>query len=85
MEVEDRPGGLFACIVARRVGRGRGRESFGNAREIENTLSKIASRRAARISKERRTGEKPDDFFFTSANLLGPEPTGALNNSEAWK
>lgn len=85
MEVEDGPGGLFARIVARRVGRGRGREGFGNAREMENTLSKIASRQAVRISKERRAGEKPDDFFFTSADLLGPEPTEALNNSKAWK
>ncbi len=84
MEGEDGPGGLFARIVARRVGRGRGREGFGNAREMENTLSKIASRQAVRISKERRAGEKPDDFFFTSADL-GPEPTEALNNSEAWK
>jgi Cdc6-like AAA superfamily ATPase len=85
MEVEDGPGGLFARIVARRVGRGRGREGFGNAREMENTLSKIASRQAVRISKERRAGKKPDDFFFTSADLLGPEPTEALNNSKAWK
>lgn len=83
MEVEDRPGGLFARIVARRVGRGRGREGFGNTREIENILSKIASRQAVRISKERRAREKPVDFFFTSADLLGPKPTEALNNSEA--
>ncbi|OBT47666.1 hypothetical protein VE00_02260 [Pseudogymnoascus sp. WSF 3629] len=85
MEVEDGPGGLFGRIVARRVGRGRGREGFGNAREMENTLSKIASRQAVRISKERRAGKKPDDFLFTSADLLGPEPTEALNNSKAWK
>ncbi|KAG9229292.1 putative AAA family ATPase [Amylocarpus encephaloides] len=85
MEVEDGPGGLFARIVARRVGRGRGREGFGNAREMENTLSKIASRQAVRISKERRARGKPDDFLFTSADLLGPEPTEALNNSKAWK
>ncbi|KAF2429946.1 P-loop containing nucleoside triphosphate hydrolase protein [Tothia fuscella] len=85
MKVEDGPGGLFARIVARRVGRCRGREGFGNAREMENTLSRIASRQAVRISKERRAGKKPDDFFFTSADLLGPEPTEALNNSKAWK
>ncbi|KAG0645114.1 NFX1-type zinc finger-containing 1 [Hyphodiscus hymeniophilus] len=85
MQVEDGPGGLFARIVARRVGRGRGREGFGNAREMENTLSKIASRQAVRISKDRRAGESPDDFLFTSADLLGPEPIEALNNSKAWK
>ncbi|QDS76969.1 hypothetical protein FKW77_005516 [Venturia effusa] len=85
MEIEGGVDGLFARIVARRVGRGRGREGFGNAREMENTLSKIASRQAVRIAKERRAGKKPDDFLFTSADLLGPEPTEALNNSRAWK
>ncbi|KAI9652701.1 MAG: hypothetical protein M1829_001484 [Trizodia sp. TS-e1964] len=84
MKIEDGPGGLFARIVARRVGRGRGREGFGNAREMENTLSKIASRQAVRITKERRAGGKPDDFLFKSADLLGPEPTEALKNSNAW-
>lgn len=85
MEVEDGLRGIFARIVARRVGRGRGREGFGNARDMENTLDKIARRQAVRISKERRAGEMPDDFLFTSADLLGPEPTEALNNSKAWK
>ncbi|KAE9967806.1 hypothetical protein BLS_006160, partial [Venturia inaequalis] len=85
MEIEGGVGGLFARIVARRVGRGRGREGFGNAREMENTLAKIASRQAVRIAKERRARKKPDDFLFTSADLLGPEPTEALNNSKAWK
>jgi hypothetical protein len=51
----------------------------------KNTLSKIASRQAVRISKERRAGKKPDDFFLTSADLLGPEPTNAQINSKAWK
>lgn len=85
MKIEDGPGGLFARIVARRVGRGRGREGFGNAREMENTLSVIASRQKVRLTQERRAMGKPDDFLFTSADLLGPEPTEALNNSKAWK
>ena len=85
MKIEDGAGGLFARIVTRRIGRGRGREGFGNAREVENTFSKIASRQAVRITKERRAGKKPSDFFFTSADLLGPEPTEALSNSKAWK
>jgi hypothetical protein len=85
MVLEDGADGLFARIVARRVGRGRGREGFGNAREMENTLSKIASRQAVRLAQDRLARKKPDDFFFTSADLLGPEPTEALNNSKAWK
>ncbi|TID20283.1 P-loop containing nucleoside triphosphate hydrolase protein [Venturia nashicola] len=85
MKIEDGPGGLFARIVARRVGRGRGREGFGNARDIENTLAKIATRQAVRISKERLKGTIPDDFLFTKADLLGPQPTEALNKSKAWK
>jgi hypothetical protein len=85
MEIEDGESGLFARIVARRVGCGRGREGFGNTREMENTLSKIAIRQAFRIGKERRAENKPDDFFFTSADVLGPEPTEALNKSKSWR
>ena len=85
MKMENGTDGLFARIVARRVGRGRGREGFGNARDVENTLSRIASRQAFRLQKARRAGKKPDDFLLTKADLLGPEPTEALNNSKAWK
>lgn len=85
MKCEDGSRGLYSRIVTRRVGRGRGREGFGNARTVENTLATVSSRQATRLRKERRQGKHPDDFLFTKEDLIGPEPTEALTGSEAWK
>ncbi|KAI0127340.1 P-loop containing nucleoside triphosphate hydrolase protein [Xylariales sp. AK1849] len=85
MKCEDGLLGLFTRIVVRRIGRGRGREGFGNARTVENVLDCIAKRQATRIFRERRSKLKPDDFLFTKADLIGSEPSGALVNSEGWK
>ncbi|RYO90590.1 hypothetical protein DL764_008430 [Monosporascus ibericus] len=84
MKCEDGLEGLFCRIVSRRVGRGRGREGFGNARTIENTLAKITQRQATRLTRERRAGRKPDDFLLTKEDLIGPEPSEALAKSEGW-
>ncbi|SMR53285.1 unnamed protein product [Zymoseptoria tritici ST99CH_3D1] len=89
MELEDGSGGLFARIVARRIGRGRGKEGFGNAREVENVVSRIAARQAKRIQKQRRKMKgkkpKPNDLLFTQTDLIGPEPTNVLLKNESWK
>lgn len=87
MKCEDGLKGLYCRIAARRVGRSRGRDGFGNARTIENILATVSQRQAARIKAERRAGgkEKADDFLFTKEDLIGPEPTGALAKSKAWQ
>lgn len=89
MKVEDGTRGLYCRIITRRVGRARGRPGFGNARAVENTLSLIKKRQTMRLRKERALlppGEpKPDDFFFTKEDVIGPEPSDALKKSEAWK
>lgn len=85
MKCDDGLKGLYCRIVARRVGRGRGREGFGNARTIENTLAIISSRQSDRLRRERRAGKKPDDLFLTKEDLIGPEPSGALKNSQPWQ
>ncbi|KAG5957241.1 hypothetical protein E4U58_006225 [Claviceps cyperi] len=41
MEVEGGTRGLYCRIVARRLGRARGSERFGNARAVKNTLATI--------------------------------------------
>ncbi|RYP86635.1 hypothetical protein DL769_000703 [Monosporascus sp. CRB-8-3] len=84
MKCEDGLEGLFCRIVSRRVGRGRGREGFGNARTIENMLAKITQRQATRLTRERRAGRKPDDLLLTKEDLIGPEPSEALSKSEGW-
>lgn len=84
MKVEGGDDGIFSRIVARRVGYGRGSPGFGNARAVENSFSKIRSRQAARISSDRRKGHTYDDFLLTKEDLIGPEPSGALESSKAW-
>ncbi|KAE8154703.1 P-loop containing nucleoside triphosphate hydrolase protein [Aspergillus avenaceus] len=85
MKVEEGMGGLYCRIVARRLGRQRGHEGFGNARAVENTCSQISERQAQRLKKERRTKPAVDDFFLTKEDLIGPEPSNALQDCAAWK
>ena len=85
MNVESGTTGLYARIVARRIGRGRGHEGFGNARAVENACAYIAERQANRIRRERRTGIATDDMLLTKEDMIGPEPALALQNCHAWK
>ncbi|PTB51882.1 hypothetical protein M431DRAFT_498162 [Trichoderma harzianum CBS 226.95] len=85
MEIEDGPDGLYFRIAARRVGRGRGKEGFGNARSIENCLARIEKRQANRIRLERRAKKSPNDFLFTKEDIIGPEPSLSLQSCKAWK
>ncbi|KAK1981578.1 ATPase [Colletotrichum cereale] len=75
---------LYVRVVCRRLGRGRGKEGFGNARAIENLLDKISGRQANRLRKERRAGANPDDLLLTKEDLVGPEPSSALSKCQAW-
>ncbi|KAK3897515.1 helicase required for RNAi-mediated heterochromatin assembly 1, partial [Staphylotrichum tortipilum] len=85
MGCEDGLTGLYCRIVARRIGRVRGKEGFGNAREVENNLDKVSRRQAGRLRRERKAGKKPNDLFFTKEDLIGPEPGEALTKCHAWK
>ncbi|OHF03871.1 ATPase [Colletotrichum orchidophilum] len=75
---------LHLRVACRRLGRGRGKEGFGNAREIENLLANVTSRQVNRIRKVRRGGANPDDLLFVKEDLIGPEPSAALDHSQAW-
>ncbi|KAK4667573.1 hypothetical protein QC763_311530 [Podospora pseudopauciseta] len=85
MDCADGLRGLYCRIVSRRIGRGRGKEGFGNARAVENVLDIISRRQANRLRRERKKGVKPNDLFFTKEDLIGPEPAEALTNCAAWK
>ncbi|KAI0085776.1 P-loop containing nucleoside triphosphate hydrolase protein [Irpex rosettiformis] len=85
MKVEGGMQGLYMRIAIRRLGRGRGRDGFGNARALHNMLSTITERQAARIRKQRRSGKAPDDFVLLKEDLIGPDPSKAVLDSEAWK
>ena len=78
--------GLYSRIVARRVGRGRGKEGFANARAVEIAVSSVSERQANRLSKERRTSNGPvDDMLLTKEDLIGPEPSQVLEDCSAWR
>jgi len=84
MKVQDGAEGLYSRFFVRRLGRGRGREGFGNARALQNMLAKITERQAARISQMRREGQSPDDFFLQKEDIIGPDPEQAIKKSAAW-
>ncbi|KAK0489357.1 P-loop containing nucleoside triphosphate hydrolase protein, partial [Armillaria novae-zelandiae] len=84
LKVEDGVGGLYGRIAIKRLGRGRGKEGFGNARALENLVSKITTRQAERLRKERRAGHRPDDLLFLKEDLIGPDPSEAIVHSESW-
>ncbi|KAG5938710.1 hypothetical protein E4U59_003626 [Claviceps monticola] len=86
MEVEGGTRGLYCRIVARRLGRARGREGFGNARAVENTLATICRRQGQRLVLERRKdkAKKPNDFQLTKRDLIGTEPSVALGQCQEW-
>ena len=71
-------------ITVRRLGRGRGREGFGNARALENIFAKIREQQGTRLTRERRKGLIPNDFLITKEDLIGPNPSEAILDSEAW-
>lgn len=82
---EDGSTGLYCRIVARRVGRGRNSPGFGNARAVENALGQVIRRQAKRLLGERRAGNEVDHLMLTKEDLIGPEPSVALENSEPRK
>ncbi|KAF4948840.1 hypothetical protein FSARC_13634 [Fusarium sarcochroum] len=85
MTVEKGVDGLFFRIVSRRIGHGRGKNGFGNARAVENYLQTITNRQAARIRRERRAGKSPEDLLLTQEDIIGPEPSQALTRSKAYR
>lgn len=84
MNVEGGIEGLYARIIVRRLGRGRDRAGFGNARALQNVFTKITERQAKRISQQRKDGKRPDDFLLYKEDLIGPEPSGTLDQSVSW-
>jgi hypothetical protein len=85
MKVEGGMGGLYCRIIARRISRQRGHEGLGNARTVENNLSRIYERQSKRLAEERRSKVPTDDLLLTKEDLIGAEPSKALQECFAWK
>ena len=84
MKVEDGMSGLYVRIVARRIGRGRCREGFGNAREVQNKIAQITERQAKRLRKQRRARIPSNDHYLAKEDLIGPDPAAELRNNSTW-
>ncbi|KAI5828139.1 P-loop containing nucleoside triphosphate hydrolase protein [Schizophyllum commune Tattone D] len=80
--VEDGMRGLYSRIAIRRIGRGRGRPGFGNARAISNMLDRVTDRQAKRVAAQRRQNLAPDVFFLSQEDLV-VDPTKAMKQSKA--
>jgi hypothetical protein len=52
---------------------------------MENVWAQVTERQASRLRKERVAGTSPDDLCFKKEDLIGPEPSGAIRDSTAWK
>ncbi|PWY66022.1 AAA family ATPase [Aspergillus heteromorphus CBS 117.55] len=85
MQVEGGAQGLYMRIVARRIGQGRGRPGFGNARAVQNVFARITERQAKRLQRQRRAKKPGDDMLLTKEDLLGPDPSTVLEGNAAWQ
>ncbi|KAI0398918.1 P-loop containing nucleoside triphosphate hydrolase protein [Xylaria palmicola] len=85
MKIESGAGGLYMRIASRRIGSGRGREGFGNAREVHNVLSNLLRRQADRLHKSRKRGETPDDLLLRKIDIIGPEPSRTISSNKDWQ
>ncbi|KAF5346141.1 hypothetical protein D9758_009985 [Tetrapyrgos nigripes] len=85
LKIEDGAQGLYGRIAVKRLGRGRESKGFGNARALENLIMRIHKRQTERITKERLSGYRPDDYLFVKEDLIGPEPSQALLQSPYYK
>lgn len=85
MKVEGGIQGLYCRIAIQRLGRGRGKPGFGNARALEIMLTTITGRQASRIRKEKQAGSSPDHLVLRKEDIIGPDPSKALLRNAAWE
>ncbi|KAJ3985164.1 P-loop containing nucleoside triphosphate hydrolase protein [Lentinula detonsa] len=84
LRIEDGIHGLYGRIAVRRLGRGRGREGFGNARALENLMSTILMRQTSRLTNERMSGTRPDVLELVKEDLIGLDPAAAILQCDSW-
>ncbi|KAJ8127585.1 hypothetical protein O1611_g6051 [Lasiodiplodia mahajangana] len=84
MEVEGGMDGLYMRCITRRLSAARGMKGFGNARAAQNLLALVTQSQARRLIKERRDDKKPNCYFLTKEDLIGPNPSAAILMSQAW-
>ncbi|OJZ82063.1 hypothetical protein ASPFODRAFT_84962 [Aspergillus luchuensis CBS 106.47] len=84
LQIEDRPDRLYIHIIIQRVGRGRGREGFGNAHNMHNAFARITEHQAKQLQREQRLKKPTDDLLLTKKDLLSPDPRTVLKKNTTW-
>lgn len=72
-------------VAIRRLGAGRGRNGFGNARALHNMFTIIHERQGKRLKKERASGQDPDDLLFCREDIIGPDPSTVMTASNTFR
>jgi hypothetical protein len=73
-------------IAIRRLGKGRGKVGFGNARAVRILFDQVKGRQASRLAKLKMSGKKCNLFELDRYDLLGPKADMvAVQSSQAWK
>ena len=84
IDIEGGANGLYMRIAVNRLGKGRGRDGFGNARALENMFAQIRESQSDRLTRQRKEGSLPDDYHISKEDLIGPNPSQAILSSDAW-
>lgn len=84
VDVEGGLDGLYMRIAVRRLGRGRGRDGFGNARAVENLFARIRERQSERLTNQRKEGTRPDDYHLSKEDIIGSDPSKVIVTCNAW-
>eukprot|EP00899_Mesostigma_viride_P024820 jgi/Mesvir1/5522/Mv15562-RA.1 len=85
LSIEGGMDGKPMRILIRRLGHGRGKEGFGNARAVANLWDRIMVRQATRLAGEAARGVPCNDYEFKREDLLGPDVRLALATSASYK
>ena len=82
--IEDGVDGLYMQITVCRLGRGRGREGFGNAQALKNMFAKFKKRQSDRLTRQRKEGISPDDYHMMKVDLIDRDPSKAILICDSW-
>ncbi|KAK0715383.1 P-loop containing nucleoside triphosphate hydrolase protein [Lasiosphaeris hirsuta] len=81
---------VYTSILAKRIARGRGTESYRNMKEIDDVLTAACDRQADRLQRERRLWTDDDGplgplYLLTKEDLLGLPPADIRQSSSAYQ
>ncbi|KAI0383902.1 P-loop containing nucleoside triphosphate hydrolase protein [Hypomontagnella monticulosa] len=97
LQVDGGPESPYPLMAARRVGRGRNTDGFGNMHEIALAFEQTLERQAYRLKQDKLNAPQADglsipeptednrQLVLTMEDFMGPEPAEPWAESAAWK